>query len=107
MRILQDPFLYALLTLTLIVSCPARGQEQIPSGANTPVPKAEAPERSIEELNLIGSETVMPPFSESPISINSAFRQKLWSRGIALRGLMQMSYAQNTLQAPVPADGQV
>jgi porin len=82
------------------------GQVQDPSGAvTTPLP-AE-PERSIEALNLIGSETAMPPFSESPIDLNSPFRQKLWSEGVALRGLMQLSYAQNTLQAPVPADEQV
>ena len=107
MRILQDPFLYVLLAATAITSSSTWAQVQNPSGAKTPLPKAEAPERSIEELNLIGSETVMPPFSESPISIDSSFRQKLWSQGVALRGLMQMSYAQNTLQAPVPADEQV
>jgi porin len=62
--------------------------------------------RSIEDLNLVGSETSMPPFSESPIDINSGFRQKLFSEGVALRGLVQAQYAQNTLQAPVPADQQ-
>lgn len=63
-------------------------------------------ERSIEDLNLIGAETSMPPFSESPIDIDSSFRQNLFSKGLALRGLLQGQYAQNALQAPVPADRQ-
>ena len=63
--------------------------------------------RSIEDLNLIGAETSMPPFVESPIDINSGFRQALFSKGIALRGVLQGQYAQNVLQAPVPADQQV
>lgn len=62
--------------------------------------------RSIEDLNLIGSETAMPPFAESPIDINSGFRQDLFSEGVALRGLVMAQYAQNTLQAPVPPDQQ-
>ena len=64
------------------------------------------PSRSIEDLNLIGAETVMPPFSESPIDLNSGFRRALLGEGIALRGLLQTTYVQNTLQAPVPADQQ-
>lgn len=62
--------------------------------------------RSIEALNLIGSETAMPPFSESPIGLDSGLRSKLFKEGIALRGLAQAQYAQNTLQAPVPANQQ-
>jgi porin len=62
--------------------------------------------RSIEDLNLIGAETMMPPFSESPISLNSHFRRELLGEGVALRGLAQLTYAQNTLQAPVPPDQQ-
>ena len=62
--------------------------------------------RSIEDLNLIGAETSMPPFVESPIDIDSGFRRTLLSKGIALRGLLQAQYAQNVLQPPVPADQQ-
>lgn len=62
--------------------------------------------RSIEDLNLIGAETAMPPFIESPIDINSDFRQALFSKGIALRGVVQSQYSQNVLQAPVPANQQ-
>ena len=63
--------------------------------------------QSIEDLNLIGAETAMPPFVESPIDIKSGFRQTLLSKGLALRGLLQGQYAQNVLAAPVPADQQV
>ena len=82
----------------------------IAQSTTAPVNQAEVPpppERSIEDLNLIGAETVMPPFVESPIDINSDFRQSLFRQGIALRGLLQGQYAQNVLQAPVPADQQV
>ena len=53
--------------------------------------------RSIEDLNLIGAETVMPPFSESPIDLKSGFRRALLGEGVVLRGLVQLTYAQNTL----------
>ncbi|MGA9463774.1 MAG: carbohydrate porin [Terracidiphilus sp.] len=48
----------------------------------------------------------MPPFSDSPIGIHSAFRQKLLEEGILLRTVVGSQYAQNTLQASVPADDQ-
>jgi porin len=63
--------------------------------------------RSIEDLNLIGAETSMPPFVESPIDNNSGIRQALFRKGLALRGVLQGQYAQNALEAPVPADQQV
>jgi porin len=77
----------------------------------TPDVPAAAPSgnegHSIEDLNLIGAETSMPPFVESLIDISSGFRQELFRKGIALRRLLQGQYAQNLLQAPVPADQQV
>jgi porin len=82
--------------------CPAQSKPDAPG-----VSAAKQNEgRSIEDLNLIGAETAMPPFIESPIDINSGFRQTLFSKGSALRGLLQLQYAQNVLQAPVPADQQ-
>ena len=67
--------------------------------------KAEAP-RSIEDLNFLGGDAAMPPFSESVIDARSAFRQKLFDKGMALRLITQEQYAQNTLAAPVPSDEQ-
>ena len=49
----------------------------------------------------------MPTFSDSVVDVNSAYRQDLLSKGIAFRVISQVQYAQNVLQAPVPADQQV
>lgn len=62
--------------------------------------------RSIEDLNLLGSDTAMPPLSESTIDVNSGFRQKLFNKGMALRLVQMAQYVQNVRQAPVPADEQ-
>ena len=61
----------------------------------------------MEDLNYLGGDAVMPPFSESMIDVNSDFRRALLSKGMALRVISQLQYAQNTLAAPVPADEQV
>ena len=72
------------------------------------LPDAPAvPERSIEDLNLIGSGAAMPAFADSNIDVNSAYRRGLLSKGVALRLIQQVQYAQNVLQAPVEADSQV
>lgn len=105
MQITQSHSLSALLALILIANCHARAQVQTPGGSGmerNPV----AYERSIEDLNLVGAETGMPPFSDSPIDIHSGFRQKLWRDGVLFRTVVQLQYAQNTLQAPVSADNQ-
>ena len=106
MRIMQRPYVCVLFGWMLIVSCPIWGQVQNPSGAVDGEQNLKASERSIEDLNLVGAETEMPPFSDSPIGIHSAFRQKLWDEGVLLRTVVQSQYVQNMLQAPVPADGQ-
>lgn len=62
---------------------------------------------SIESLNIPGGDAALPPLSDSAINVGSPFRQELWHRGIALRLINTMPYAQNTIQAPVPADQQV
>ena len=106
MRISQNLFISALLAAVLFVSCPSWAQVQPSSGAASTPPNPRAPERSIEDLNRVGAETAMPPFADSPINIDSGFRQKLVSEGVALRSQLTVTYAQNTLEAPVPADTQ-
>jgi porin len=64
-------------------------------------------ERSIEDLNYLGGDAAMPPFSDSVIDINSRFRRTLLSKGIAFRVITGMEYTQNMLNKPVPADEQV
>jgi porin len=104
--ITQRHCVFVLVGLMLIVVCPIWGQTQNPSGAVDGEQNLKSSERSIEDLNLVGAETEMPPFSDSPIGIHSAFRQKLWDEGVFLRTVVESQYAQNALQAPVPADDQ-
>lgn len=106
MRITQRHCVFVLFGLMLIVSCSIWGQVQNASGAVDGERNLQSSERSIENLNLVGAETEMPPFSDSPIGIHSAFRQRLWDEGVLLRTVVESQYAQNTLQAPVPSDDQ-
>lgn len=64
-------------------------------------------QRSLEDLNYVGGEAAMPPFSDSLISLDSAFRQSLFRKGMAFRVIEQPQYAQNLLADSVPADNQV
>ncbi|HME58737.1 MAG TPA: carbohydrate porin [Terracidiphilus sp.] len=76
-----------------------------PEAQNPPdVPQPSG--RSIEDLNYVGGDTVMPPFSESLIDMRSRYRQALLSKGIALRVISSEVYNQNVLNRPVPADDQ-
>jgi porin len=67
----------------------------------------KAPPRSIEDLNYLGGDAAMPPFSDSIIDINSKFRQAMFRQGLAFRVITGPQYTQNLLDAPVPADEQV
>jgi porin len=64
-------------------------------------------ERSIEDLNYLGGDAAMPPFSDSIIDINSKFRQAMFRKGLAFRVITGPQYTQNLLDAPVSADEQV
>ena len=70
----------AVLLCTGIVS---RAQDSNPTQAipETPVPA----EHSIEDLNYLGGDAAMPPFSDSVIDVNSEFRQALLRKGLAFR----------------------
>ena len=81
---------------------PGTAQEQ-----KTSVGVSDPAAASIENLNIRGGDAALPPLSDSMIDVNSQFRQALFHHGIALRLVNTMRYAQNTLQAPVPADQQV
>ncbi|MGA8041640.1 MAG: carbohydrate porin [Terracidiphilus sp.] len=71
-------------------------------------PAAPIPAHSaFDKLNYLGGDAAMPPFSDSVIKGDSDFRRSLLRQGIALRAITQVQYAQNTLEAPVPADDQV
>jgi porin len=64
-------------------------------------------ERSIEDLNYLGGDAAMPPFSDSVIDVDSEFRRTLFRRGLSFRVITGPQYTQNMLDAPVPADEQV
>ena len=65
------------------------------------------PERSIDDLNLIGAAVTMPPFSDSVLGVHSGFRRALFSRGMALRVNVVPRYSQNLLDGPAPSGQQV
>jgi porin len=92
------------LAIVLIAAGPpsSNAQEQ---KASTDLPNPAV--TSIESLNIPGGDAALPPVSDSAINVDSPFRQALWHQGIALRLINTIRYAQNTLQAPVPADQQV
>lgn len=71
------------------------------------LPKPAGPARSIEDLNYVGGEAAMPPFSDSLVDLDSDFRQGLLKEGMAFRTIVQPQYSQNILAAPVAADAQV
>jgi len=62
--------------------------------------------QSIEDLNFIGAEAAMPAFDDSVIRVNSGYRRALFSKGMALRLVQKVQYAQNVLQTPVSAEHQ-
>ena len=81
-------------------------QAQTKSEAQNPPDIPQPAGRSMEDLNYVGGDTVMPPFSESLIDMHSRYRQALLSKGIALRVISSEVYNQNVLNGPIPADDQ-
>ncbi|HET6170799.1 MAG TPA: carbohydrate porin [Terracidiphilus sp.] len=78
------------------------------SDANKVPPDSPEPVgRSIEDLNYLGGDAAMPPFSDSIISLDSGYRRVLLNKGVAFRVISGVQYTQNTLDAPVSADEQV
>ena len=83
----------------------SRAQDSDPGQAipETPV----LADHSIEDLNYLGGDAAMPPFSDSIIDVNSKYRQAMFRKGLAFRVITGANYTQNLLDAPVPADEQV
>jgi porin len=78
------------------------------NGAPQGLPDSPIPVgRSIEDLNYLGGDAAMPPFSDSVIDVDSGFRRALLNKGLAFRVIAGPQYTQNMLDAPVPADEQV
>ena len=62
--------------------------------------------RTLEDLNLKGAAADNPPFTDTLLGANSAFRRTLFQHGLLFRMSVNGAYIQNTLAAPVPADAQ-
>jgi len=88
----------------MLASAWSYAQNTTDAAAQPDLPMVSEP--SIEELNMQGGDAAMPPFAVSNVDVNSSYRRALLSKGIALRLISQEQYAQNLLQAPVPADQQ-
>lgn len=71
---------------------------------NRPAPRKIA-EHSIEELNYVGGDAAMPPFSDR-IEIAPSLHRALLRHGAAFRVITGMQYTQNLLDLPVPSDEQ-
>ena len=76
--------------------------------ASQRLPDSPTPaERTIEGLNYLGGDAAMPPFSDSVIDVDSAFRNALFRKGLAFRVITGPQYTQNMLDPPVSAEEQV
>ena len=76
--------------------------------ASQSLPDSPTPsDRSIEDLNYLGGDAAMPPFSDSVIDVDSGFRRALFRKGLAFRVITGLQFTQNMLDAPVHADAQV
>jgi porin len=95
--------LTALLLLCAGIVSNAQSNDASHGLPDSPTPAV----RSIEDLNYLGGDAAMPPFSDSIIDIDSVFRLTLLSKGLAFRVITGPQYTQNMLDAPVPADEQV
>jgi porin len=104
----QTLILKRILTVTLLLwlgagmlsrAQTAKAEQELP---DPPAPAVDM----TEALNYVGGDAAMPPFSDSVIDPDSGFRRALFRQGVSLRVITQLQYAQNILDAPVPADEQ-
>lgn len=107
MRKRSNQAVRAILTVTLALCAGMGSGAQSAEGVKEPPLAPAAAPPSIENLNYLGGEAAMPPFSDSLIDLNSRFRQAMLRQGLAFRVITGMQYTQNTLEAPVAADAQV
>lgn len=76
----------------------AQDRSEQPPSPTAPVPA----ERSIEDLNLLGAATSNPPFTDTILGADSAFRRTLFEQGVALRVNVVPRFTMNLLDGPVP-----
>ena len=93
--------------VTLLLLCASTRTRAQATQDTTNLPAPPPPSRSIEDLNYLAGDASVPAISDSVLSAQGKFRQSLFRKGLALRVVTQMQYAQNTLAAPVAPDDQV
>lgn len=79
----------------------AQGAPAVPDQSQTSVP-----ERSIEDLNLLGAAVSNPPFTDTVLGADSTFRRALFEQGMVLRANVVPRFTMNVLDGPVPASEQ-
>ena len=97
---------FAILLGTALLPCSLLIAQS--DSASTPAAaKATAAEPpGMENLNLLGADIHMPPFSETILGANSEYRRALYSKGFVLRSNSTLMYSQNTLNPPAQGDQQ-
>lgn len=80
-----------------------------PTGGDSPAAPGPAtrPERSIEDLNLIGAAVTMPPLADSVLGVDSRLRRPMARHGLLLRVNIVPRVSANLLDEPAPAGQQV
>lgn len=99
----------AVIVFGILLFLAATGNATAQASANPPnLPVAPAPaHHSLDDLNYLGGDAEVPALADAVIPPHSAFRQALLKKGMAFRVVLQTTYSQNMLKAPVPPDQQV
>jgi porin len=93
------------LPTALIVALLSSGSVSWAQGASLqagPTPPPIQTERSIEDLNLLGAAVSNPPFTDTVLGADSAFRRALFEHGVVLRANVVPRFTMNLLDGPVP-----
>jgi porin len=97
----------AVLTVALLLSGSAWCNGQSTTPGTTAPETPQEPERSIEDLNLVGAPVTMPRFSDTLLGDESGFRRALFSHGLLFRANVLPRVSVNLLDEPVPPEQQV
>ena len=96
----------AFALFLFVVLCSRAAAAQVPP-AGVAQPPTAPPERSIEDLNLVGGVATMPPFPDTLLGATSSVRRAMFSKGMVWRLNILPRFADNVLDGPVPASQQV
>lgn len=95
------------LILAVILKSHGLPAQEAPASVRAEIGVSSSEPAGMEDLNLVGAEVHMPPFTDTVLGANSDFRRELYNKGLLLRSNSTFSYMQNTLAPPVPSSQQV